>query len=345
MSFSRGFAPFFVRSLIPAFFTFLLLAQSGLASTISGFIYDKNRNPLSQVDVELLNENYQMRGRTKSDPTGRYTFSDLSDGRYTIRVLPFRYDLEDQDAMVEIITLDVRGGTGNMQFTQDFYLSPKRGGLTAAENAVIFAQDIPAEARKLYDSAVSDLASDRRADGIRGLRNAIAAFPKYFNAIHRLGKELIFAGEYGEAAQLMIKAADINSKSAMSLFYAGSALHSLGPQYDKGALVALRAALELADASVPILYLMGTIERATGDLVNAEKHLLRAKKLTKQPIPELHKELAQLYGNDLKKYDEAAAELELYVKASKLSPEEEKKTKQVIASLRQKGKATSSNKP
>src|SRR5688572_22389264 len=334
----------FVRAVLPAFFAFTLLAQSGLASTISGFVYDKSRTALSQVDVELLNENYQMRGRTKTDTSGRYTFSGLSDGRYTIRVLPFRYDLEDQDAMVEIVTLDVRGtGIGNMQFTQDFYLSPKRGGLTAAENAVIFAQDVPEEARKLYHGAVSDLATDRRMEGIRGLRSAIAVFPKYFDATHRLGKELLFAGEYGEAAQLMIKAAEINPKSAMSLFYAGTALQSLGPQYSKGALVALNEALKLAPASVQVLYALGTIERTTGDLVNAEKHLVQAKKLSKQPIPELHKELAQLYGNDLKKFDAAATELELYVKASKLTPEEEKKTKQVIASLRQKSKTQPSN--
>jgi len=327
------------RFVIPTLFSFCFLVGTSLASTIQGFVYDKNRTALVQVDVELLNENYQMRARTKTDGSGRYTFSGLSDGRYTVRVLPFRYDLEDQDASIEIITLDVRGGVGNMQFSQDFYLAPKRGGLKAAENAVVFAQDIPAEARKLYDGAVVDLANDRRADGIKGLRSAITVFPNYFNAIHRLGVELNSAGEYGEAAQLMIKAAGINPKSAMSLFYAGSALHSLGPQYDKGAIVALRESLVLAPASVPVLYLLGKIERSTGDLVNAEKHLVQAKKLSKQPIPELHRELAQLYGNDLKKYGEAAAELELYVKASKLSPEEEKRTKQVIASLRQKSKS------
>ena len=327
-----------------AIFALFLLAQTALASTIAGFIYDKNRTPLAHVDVELLNENYQLRGKTTTDGTGRYTFDGLSDGRYTIRVLPFRYDLEDQDIAVEIYSIDVRGsGQGNQYVTQDFHLQPKHGGLTAAENAVVFAQDVPQEARKLYNSAIVDLGTDRKMDGIRGLRNAIAAFPKYFDALHRLGKELYFSGEYGEAAQLMIKATEVNPKSAMSLFFAGSALHSLGKQYDKAALVALNESLKLAPASVQVLYLLGTIERTTGDLANAEKHLLQAKKLTKQPVPEIHRELAQLYANDLKKFDAAAAELELYVKASKLTPEEEKKTKQVIASLRQKSKTAPSN--
>ncbi len=333
-----------IRFTVLTFFSLFFLTQTGFASTIQGFVYDKSRTPLVQVDVELLNENYQMRARTKTDGSGRYTFSGLSDGRYTVRVLPFRYDLEDQSAMVEIVTFDVRGGTGNMQFAQDFYLAPKRGGLIAAENSVVFAQEVPPAAKKLYDIALSDLAGERRLDGIKGLRSAIASFPNYFNAIHRLGKELYSSGEYGEAAQLMIKAAGINPKSAMSLFYAGSALSNLGPRYNKGAMVALNESLTLAPSSVPVLFLLGKLERAAKDLPNAEKHLLLAKKLTKQPIPELHKELAQLYGNDLKKFDEAAGELELYLKASKLTSEEEQKTKQVILSLRQKSKSSASNK-
>jgi len=319
-------------------------AHSGMASTIQGFVYDKKRNPLVQVDIELLNENYQMRARTKSDGAGRYTFGGLSDGRYTVRVLPFRYDLEDQEASVEIITLDVRGsGMGNQVFAQDFHLAPKRGGLMAAENEVIFAQTIPADALKLYGAAVSDLSTSRRVDGIRGLRSAIAIFPNYFNAIHRLGKELIADAVWGEAAQLMIRAAEINPKSAYSYYYAGTALHNLGPQYNKGAIVALNAALQLAPASVQVLYMLGKLERIVGDRVSAEKHLVSAKKLSKQPIPEIHSELAQLYGNDLKRYDAAASELELYIKASKLTPQEEEKTRGVIASLKEKSKARPSN--
>ena len=79
-----------------------------------------------------------------------------------------------------------------------------------------------------------------------------------------------------------------------------------------------------------------------GNFPDAEKHLLQAKKLATSKNPDIQMELAQLYSNDLKKYKEAADELELYMKAIKLTDEEEKKMKKVIADLREKAKTQSS---
>ena len=78
-------------------------------------------------------------------------------------------------------------------------------------------------------------------------------------------------------------------------------------------------------------------------LLDAEQHLLSAKKQSPTKVPEIQKELAQLYANDMKKYKEAADELEQYVKASKLSDEDNAKTKQLIADLRVKAKSQTTN--
>ncbi len=326
--------------LFSVFFAVFAFSSNADASTISGYIYAKaGRVPLPDIDVELLNNDNQMRNRAKTDGSGRYTFGDLPDGRYTVRVMAFRYDYEDQEALVEIVTISVRGqGIGNAFMTQDFYMAPRRGSLAESELGVVFAQEVPPEAKKLYDSALSDLSKARPEDGVRGLRSAIAAFPNYYAAIHRLGMEMFNRKEYGESAQLFMKAAGINEKSATSLYYVGYSLHNLGRQYDKGAIVALESALERAPTAIQVLYLLGKIERAEGSFANAEKHLVQAKKLSRAPIPEIHSELAQLYANDLKKFDSAADELEMYLKASKLPSEEEKKTKKVISDLRAKAK-------
>lgn len=63
---------------------------------------------------------------------------------------------------------------------------------------------------------------------------------------------------------------------------------------------------------------------------DAETHLLKAKELSKVAVPEIHKELAQLYANDLKKYKEAADELELYLKATKLDKNAAEQMRKVI---------------
>ena len=88
-----------------------------------------------------------------------------------------------------------------------------------------------------------------------------------------------------------------------------------------------------------MLFVLGRVERIEAKYGDAEKHLLQAKKLAKQPIPEIHKELALLYADNLKKYGFAADELEAYLKASKLEGTAAADTRKVIAGLREKAKS------
>ena len=149
----------FVLSIV--FFGLLLSAQAISASTISGYVYDNRNNALIDVDVELLNENYQLRSRTKTDSSGRYTFDGLGDGRFYIKALPFRYDFQDQQQEVYINSISAIGSTASVGFyTQDFYLQPIKGGLEEAEASVIFAQEIPKDAKKLYEKALQDLSKN-----------------------------------------------------------------------------------------------------------------------------------------------------------------------------------------
>ena len=315
----------------------LLLSPKTSASTISGFVYDNKRNPLIEVDVELLDDFYRLINRTKTNASGRYEFGGLNDGRFTVRVLPFRYDFADESALVEISTItSVSGQTGNTFITQDFYLTPKKGSLAEAETGVIFAQEIPKEARKIYEKAAKDLAGKKTDEAVDGLRKAIDIFPDYFLALQSLGKELFVKGEYGESVQVLLKASEINPKSPTTFYYIGYALVKL--DYTKAAIIPLNQALLLAPASAQVLYVLGIAETGEGKYIEAEKHFLQAEKLSRANAPEIHWQLAQLYGNHLKKYKEAADELELYLKAGKFDARQTAKIKEVIADLREKAK-------
>jgi predicted Zn-dependent protease len=120
----------------------------------------------------------------------------------------------------------------------------------------------------------------------------------------------------------------------------GSSLRHLGKEYGKAALTALSESARLAPGSPQVLLVLGKTEREQGDLVNAEKHLLAAKKLSNVPNADIHAELSQLYANDLKKYREAANELEEYVKASKMSDADAQLTRKKIADLRAKAQTS-----
>jgi tetratricopeptide (TPR) repeat protein len=240
--------------------------------------------------------------------------------------------------MVEVHTQNIRGGEGVGFFVQDFYLNPKKGGLADSELGVVFAQEVPPEAKKLYDTALKDLGNKRTEEGVNELHQAVKIFPEYYDALHRLGKELFILGNYEQAYPFLMKAAEVNQKSATSLYYLGYSLFNLG--HKKAAVTALTAANVLAPASVQILIVLGRAERGLGKFDDAEKHLLHAKKLARTSIAEIHKELAQLYANDLKKYVEAAEELELYLKASKLEGDAAKDIKKKISELREKSKTS-----
>ncbi|MBK7934444.1 MAG: hypothetical protein IPK01_13360 [Acidobacteria bacterium] len=203
---------------------------------------------------------------------------------------------------------------------------------------VVFAQDIPKAAKDSYDQALKDFASKRDSEAFQGIKKALELFPNYYNALHRFGTELFVRKQYLESAGVFLKAVEINPKSATSFYYLGYDFYNLGDKYNKAARTATKEALSMAPGSLQVLMLMGKIERRDSNFADAETHYLLAKKLSASKVPEIHKELAQLYANDMKKYGEAAAELELYLKTSGATGEDEKKTKKLIADLRAKSK-------
>lgn len=344
-------APFVFKMVfgISFLFIFLVLSQSTFAAnTISGFVFDKQRNPLPDIDLELLDEYYRLlpNGRTKTDGVGRYQFTGLNDGNYTVRVFAFRYDFEDQSQYVEIKSISavpiISGGgpgTGSSYVPLDFYLMPKKGSLRDMELSVVFAQDIPKPAEAAYKAAMEDFSKKRDEEAFNNLKKSIEIFPKYYSALYRFGLELFKRKQYLESAHAFMEAVKINPKSAASYYYLGFALFNLGDKYHKSANTSLNEALVLAPASQQVLWMLGKVERSLGKFPEAEKHLLQAKKLAANKVPDIHWELALLYGNDLKKYKEAADELELYMKAGKLNDKDEATTKRLIADFREKAKA------
>jgi hypothetical protein len=329
------------KVILPVVGLLIFFAAQNVSATniIAGTVYDRQGNTLNAVDVELQDEYYRQLQRARTDSVGRYQFAGLNNGNYTVKVLPFQYDLQDQSQYVEIQAISARpGDPGSMYVTQDFYLQPKKGGLRDAELSVIFAQEVPKEAKAAYEKAITDFSKKRDAEAFNELKDAIKVFPTYYVALYRFGTELFLRKQYAESYQVLMKAVEVNPRSATSFFYMGYSFYNLGKDYHKAALTSLRQALILAPASPQVLWLLGKAERSNGKFTDAEKHLLQAKKLANSRTPEIHKELSQLYANDLKKFKEAADELELYLKVSKLKNDEEKQIKDLIGKLREKAK-------
>jgi tetratricopeptide (TPR) repeat protein len=95
----------------------------------------------------------------------------------------------------------------------------------------------------------------------------------------------------------------------------------------------MRRALTLNQGSVNANLWLGTLLRQTNKLDEAEIYLKQADKLAASKSPDVHWQLALLF-NQLKRYNEAADELELFLKVQPDSRDIEN-IKKLIKRLRQ----------
>ena len=329
------------------FFAFLilssgvLLAQGG-GNSVTGHVFGVDRRPVYDANVELLDEFSRTLQRTRTDSSGRYYFAGFGPGNYIVRVLPYETDYEAAEESFQIINPIRTNNSGEQRYAgfhserRDFHLRVRRGALGVT--GAVFVQEIPPEAKKLYEQAIQDLNDKRETDGIRNLKAAVEAFPKYYMALSRLGEEYVRLKHYEAARILLALAVEVNPRGYRSWYGLAYSLNAL--QLPQEALVAAEKAVEIYAGSAEAMLLTGVLLRANKKYPEAEKRLLTAKELAKNSIPDIHWHLALLYGNDLKRYDAAARELKLFLKAKPNSPDTEK-IKQLIATFEEKARTKS----
>jgi tetratricopeptide (TPR) repeat protein len=315
-----------------------VFAQGG--NIISGQVLGYEREPLYDIYIELLNEYSQAINRTRTNSAGRYTFAGMGPGRYSVRVLPFGTDYEEQTQSVEIVNFVRQGQSGNRRLTGfvneqiDFNLRFKKG-FNPQTTGAVFVQDVPEAAKKLYQQAVSDLDNKKEKEGLQGLKTAIEAFPKYFVALERLGNEYVRLGYYDAAQYLFSAAVEVNKRSYRSWYGLAYCYHSLGKFQD--ALFAVQKSLEIYQGSAEAFLLSGILNRHLMKFDESKKHLLKAKELSKETMPLVYWYLALLYGNDLKRYKDAAEELKTFLKLQPNTKDAEQ-IKKLIVEFEEKAK-------
>lgn len=300
--------------------------SSPVINRIEGQVYDPNRNPVVNVYVELLNDVDSSFGRTKTNAAGRFSFSGMPPGRFIVKVLPFGLNLLEQSQEVQITNV---GNSSNDTEYVDFHLRyDKRSRDTATETAreVLFVQDIPAAAKKLYEDGIADLPKNREK-GLAKLEDALKVFPTYFDALHRLGKEYISHNKYEQGYPYLLKAIDINPRSFSSYYSLGFAFYQL-KQYP-AALEAAKATTILVPEAIEAQLLYGTILRINGNYPEAEKVLVKANTLAKKTNGQVHWQLALLY-NRLNRNQDAIDELEVFLKLVPDSPDKNNVQEMII---------------
>ena len=274
-------------------------------TSISGHVSDNSRNPIPDLQVELLNDVDSVIARTKTDDSGLFSFRRLSTGVFQIRVQTYGTTFISQTQRVQL----ERGRA----FEQvDFVLASKRSSSTAGIPGVVFAQEVPDKARKQYERGIALLQkNEQRKEGVAALENAIEIFPIYFDALHVLGSEYVKQQDYDRAIPVLTKAIEVNRQAYPTLYTLSVAQYNLKQVPE--AIESMRRAMALNQQSMAANLWLGMLLRQSDKFSDAETYLKQADHLAASKSPDVHWQLALLY-NQLKRYKEAADELELFLK-------------------------------
>ncbi|MEP7211789.1 MAG: tetratricopeptide repeat protein [Acidobacteriota bacterium] len=277
---------------------------------IEGMVYDPNRRGVPEVYVELQNSFNSTISRQRTASSGRFVFIGVQPGQYYIKVWTTGTNYEEQTQSVEVVSV-LRGANDTVYI--DFYMKYDRRKTSIGVSQiseVVFVQEIPDPARKLYKSGVKDL-NDNFEKGAAAIDQALAISPDYYDALNALGTAYVVRKEYEKAAPYLIKAIDINRQSFSSFYSLAYAAYQL--KHLPEAVEAARAATILAPGSVNAQLLYGTVLRLSNENGKALDALLKANRLSKEVrIADIHWQLALLY-NEMKRYKDAANELETYL--------------------------------
>jgi len=305
---------------------------------INGVIFDENRQPVPNLWVELLDEVNAVLSRVRTDSVGRFSFNRLSNGTFLIKVVTFGTNYASQTQRINLQSMTIAGGRGSHYENIDIYLrADRKREETPGSAGPVFAQEVPEPARKLYDQAVSMLDAGKNSnEGINKLKQALDLFPSFYLALERMGVEYVKLGDYDPAKSVLDKAIQVNPKGYNS-FYALGVLQFRQKQY-ADSIESLRKVVLMAPDSgnAPFArYHLGMAYLKTGKPADAEIHLKKAYEQGGKNVPtDVHMGLAQVYSGG-KRYKEAAAELELYLKDTPDAADADK-IRQAIKQLKNK---------
>lgn len=289
-------------------------AQTQNRNVISGIITNTEAKPLDRIRVELADEVEMTITQTYTNSTGRYSFRNLTAGTFIVKV---HSNGKYAATRARVNLYNIRNGSSTQEQV-DFALktlAETRGSAIPSNTGSTFAQEVPAEARKLYERATRQLDNKQIEQGIASLKEAIEAFPAYFQALERLGIEYTRRQEYDPAHEALAKAAKINPNGAACLYVLGVAQYHLG--YLPSAADSLRRAVLIApgspNATFAHFYLGLSLWKLSRH-ADAEPHLRKSLELGGNSIPpDVHLYLAQ-HCSDTQRYKEAADELETFLK-------------------------------
>ena len=299
-------------------------------NAINGIVFDQNRKPVANIEVELLDDLERLIGSRKTRGGGFYNFQRLNQGIYYIRIRVGGTGFKEKKQRIDLGDLNSIGGVDIKQVDVHLEIDPRRRREGPVNNKVFFAQSVPEEAKKLYESGVVHLNKKSLKKAETELTEAVGLFPDYYDALIQLGTLYANQKRFEEAEKPLKRATNVNPKSFQALFGLAFAQHNLRKRTN--ALVNLKKALEIDSGSIKAQLLLGIVQRDARRFELAKVSLVKAKELSNNKSSDANWHLALLYFHDLKDSNAAIAELNSYLK--NLSKTDKKKNRAKVAAVK-----------
>lgn len=302
-------SPFSNRDTLPGSHS-AMNSPRGDTRTISGVIQDNQNNGLKDVRVELNDANGTMIGSVYTNPAGRFEFSRVAPGTYTVVATAGLQQASER--------VDTTNFSNSVNVRMQGVGKPEDG---VEGNSISIAQyRVPAKAREAYRKAHDDVEKGKTEDAHKHLARALELCPNYADALTLRAVLALNQRDSQSAVADLDKAIQIDGNYAMAYMVLGSALNMEG-KFDE-AIRSLQRGQSLAPNYWQGYFELGKAYIGKADYPGALKQFDRAQSLA----PEDYPLISLLRGHAflaMKQFPEAMAALQAYLQKEPKGPNSE----------------------
>ncbi len=253
----------------------------------------------SGLTVELYDiRNHTIIDRTSAGLGGRFDFSDLPEGDFTVRLTDGSGNVITQN----FVRVNSFANFVTMRLPERNIERPPTGTVSLAQ----LQHKVPKQARKLFEKAAKATKKGDNDEAIRCLKEALEIDPEYMEAHVNLAARLMHKNQVDEAVPHLERAIELDPAAAPAYLNLGIAYMYQGKAGD--AERAAREAVKLDPVTPTNRYVLGVALAA----LNQDEEAMRFLRAVENEVPRARITIAQIHaqrGN----VSDAADELRKYL--------------------------------
>jgi len=220
------------------------------------------RKAVQFVDVRLNRMGGGLVDQRTTDSNGRFRFSRLIKGQYTITASAPGYRVAPQQ-------VDINRFIPRMHLVMQLEPEGETFGDRRTNRGAVVDVNVPEKARSEFEKGSAALADKKLDDAILHLENAITVHKNYYEAHKLLASAYMDQQKWEKASSILRRALEIKPNAINSMI-ALAEVYRRQKKYDDGEKL-VQEALKLDEKSWLAHYTLGRIYWEKSDLVNAGK--------------------------------------------------------------------------